>query len=220
MVIDWSATGNMLAGIGTCVGAGAVIYAAHKGADTFKEWRKQKHHERCMAVAEEVLTLAYKLKRAFEAIRSPAIFGGEMAVLTQTLVSNGLIQEGQEAPPSLTTAQAALSRVEYNRALFEALLDKIPVAKAVFGDAVADAMDIFWTQRAKVVSSAHAYGRDREPAAGSEAWERHRLWRERLENILWAGAEVDGEDEVSTAIDAAIQTLEAQLLPIIRNRGG
>jgi hypothetical protein len=208
----------MLAGIGTCVGAGAVIYAAHKGADTFKEWRKQKHHERCMAVAEEVLTLAYSLKRAFDAIRSPAIFGGEMAELIQSLRTNGLVEEGQEPPSSLTTAQAALSRVQYNRPLFEALLDKITVAKAVFGDDVANAMQVFWGQRVKVVTSAHAYASERQPPPGTDAWERYRERREKLENILWDGGDADGEDEVSTEIDRAVATLEAELLPIIRNK--
>lgn len=64
VAIDWSATGDMMAGLGGLIGAGAVIYAAPKAADTFSSWRKQKHHERCMIVAEDILTLAYKLSGA------------------------------------------------------------------------------------------------------------------------------------------------------------
>jgi hypothetical protein len=204
------------------VGAGAVIYAAHKGADTFKEWRKQKHHERCMAVAEDVLTLAYKLKRAFEGIRSPAIFAGEMSEVVRKLKDTGMIPEdATDANMSLTTAQAALSRVESNRHLFDALLEKIPVAKAIFGDDVANAMDVFWAQRAKVVSAAQSYARDQEPLpTGTKVWQRHLERRGRLEGILWSVGGADEVDDFAADLDNATARLEAALLPIIRNKAG
>jgi hypothetical protein len=219
MLIDWNATGSMLSGIGTLVGALAIIYAAHKGADTFRQWRKQKHHERCMAVAEDVLTLAYKLKRAFQAIRSPAIFGWEMSQLVQTLRENGQIQEGEEPGQLLITAQAALSRVDYNRPLFEALLDKLPVAKAILGDQVADWMDVLWKLRAKIVTSAQSYARyTRNLPTDSDAYRRQEERRERLEGILWEGGAVDEVDQIAIGVDEAITHLETELLPIIRDQ--
>lgn len=215
---DWSATGSMLSGIGTLVGAGAVIYAARKGADTFKQWRKQKHHERCMIVAEEVLTLAYKLKRAFQAIRSPAIFGGEMAQLTQTLRDSGAIRQDEEPGQLLTTAQAALFRVDQHRQLFETLLDKMPVAKAIFGDEVADLMDTFWRQRGKVVASAQSYARyTRDLPIDSDAYRRQEERRTRLEAVLWDGGAADDVDQFAVDVDQAVSRLEAKLLPIIRD---
>lgn len=209
----------MLTGIGTCSGAGAVLYAARKGADTFKQWRKQKHHERCMVVAEEVLTLTYKLKRAFEAIRSPAIFSWEMAELHQTLRENKLVAESEEPSQLLTTAQAALSRVAHNQTLFEALLDKEPVAKAILGDEVAGCMDVFWKQRAKIVSSAQSYARyAHDFPTDSEAFQRQQERREKLELILWDGGGIDDVDQFANDINEAVAELEAKLLPIIRDK--
>ena len=80
----------MLSGIGTIVGAGAVIYAAHKGSDTFKQWRRQKNEERRIDLAEQVLTLAYKLKRAIEGIRSPIMMANEIVEVEALLREQGL----------------------------------------------------------------------------------------------------------------------------------
>jgi hypothetical protein len=172
-----------------------------------------------MAVAEDVLTLAYKIQRAFQAIRSPAIFGGEMAQLVQTLRENQVVKEDEEPSQLLTTAQAALSRVEYNRPLFEALLDKMPVAKAVFGDEVAGQMEALWRQRAKIVSSAQSYARyDRDLPPDTEAFQRQQERRERLEAILWDGGGIDDVDHFANETDEAVAKLETQLSPIIRNK--
>ena len=208
----------MISGIGTALGAGAIVYAARKGADTFKQWRKQKHHERCMSLAEEVLTLVYKLKRAFEGIRSPAIFAGELAEIVQKLRESGLVDGDAEPDQLLTTAQAALSRTEFHRSLFDALLDNIPVAKAIFGDEVADQMNVFWSLRVRIVSAAHSYVRDRRQLpAGADHELRQRERRERNESILWSGGDENGVDQFELDLDGAINHLEAELLPILRN---
>ena len=216
-MIDWSATGSMIAGIGTSIGAGAVIYAAHKGADTFNEWRRQKHHERCISLAEEILTLTYKLKRAFEGIRSPAIFAGEMSEIAEKLRESGLIDREEEPDQLLTTAQAALSRTDFHRGLFDRLLDNIPVAKAIFGDQVADQMNVFWSLRVRITTAAHSYVRDRRSLpAGSDRQLRQQERRERNENILWAGGDENGIDQFEVDLVGAIAHLERFLLPILR----
>ena len=54
--IDWAATGTMLSGIGTLVGALAVIGAAIIGSHTFENWKRQKLAERNFELAERILT--------------------------------------------------------------------------------------------------------------------------------------------------------------------
>ena len=53
--IDWVATGTMLQGVGTLVGAVAVLVAAWFGKTTFEAWRRQQVAGRKLAQAERIL---------------------------------------------------------------------------------------------------------------------------------------------------------------------
>jgi hypothetical protein len=160
-LVDWDGTGSMLSGIGTIIGALAVIYAAHKGSDTFKQWRRQKNEERRIELAEQVLTLAYKLRRAIEGIRSPAMWGAEQGEVYDELRKNGVIND--QTPEGhkgiLATAQATMSRSNVHKPLWDALLDTMPTAKAVFGDDVEGALDEIWKQRNRIITAAQRYAR-------------------------------------------------------------
>jgi hypothetical protein len=218
--IDWAATGAMLSGWATLIGAFAVIYAAHKGSDTFKQWRRQKSEERRIELAEQVLTLAYKLRRAIEGIRSPAMFEPESSVVYEELRRNGVIDDNTPAGHRgiLATAQATLSRTNNNKPLWDSLLDTMPSAKAIFGDEVETALNLIWTQRNRIIVAAQRYARtihDRN-APTEDAMERQIMRNERTEAIIWAGAGENGEDEIAGIIDTSIQTLENALLPVIR----
>ena len=58
--IDWSATGEMLQGIGAILSTIFIFIGAILGANTFKNWRKQKLAERKIDYAERILITAYK----------------------------------------------------------------------------------------------------------------------------------------------------------------
>ena len=75
--IDWSATGSWMQAWAGIAGAGAVFYAAHRGAASFEQWLKQRQTERKIAAAERIMTFVYKAKRTFEAIRNAGSFGYE-----------------------------------------------------------------------------------------------------------------------------------------------
>jgi hypothetical protein len=68
----------MLQGFGTLIGAGAVIYAAKKGADTYESWKKQKVAERRRDQAERILTAVYKARRALRYVRGVMMWGHEL----------------------------------------------------------------------------------------------------------------------------------------------
>ncbi len=203
------------------LGALAVIYAAQRGTATFEQWRKQKNEERRIAVAEEVLTLAYKCKRAFEAIRSGGMLAGEALEMRAKLTEIGCVDE--ETSPGkegmLMTAQAALSRTYSYRDLFNSLLDASPVTRAILGNEVASDLDAFWMKRAELITAAQTYARmasDREIWEG-RALERQIARRERLEATLWGGEAPEYPDKFARTIDEIVDRMEARLLPVIRS---
>src|SRR4051794_33497183 len=88
MQIDWAATGAMLQGEGTLLGAVAVIVAAVVGGSTFKSWRRQEVAGRKLAQAERILEATYKARRALGYIRSPMMWGNELKVAEDALKEN------------------------------------------------------------------------------------------------------------------------------------
>ena len=219
--IDWAATGAMLSGLGSLAAAGAVVFAAKVGRSTFNDWKRQKNEGRRIDLAEELLALAYKLKRALSGIRSPVMLGGETTEMIEKLSENGLIddQTPDHVRSGLATAQATLSRAGHQRPLFENLLDTMPVAKAIFGEEIEKALETFLVQRAKIVTAAKTYGDFvRRPLPIDEKrMEKAMERREKIETIFWEGGNAEGVDEVADAIAGAIRTMEVRLLPIIRH---
>lgn len=219
--IDWAATGAMLSGWGSLAAAGAVIFAAKVGRSTFNDWKRQKNEGRRIDLAEQLLALAYKLKRAFAGIRSPGMLGWEIGEMEKKLTESGMIdaQTPHHIKSGLSTAQATLSRADHPKALFDELLDTMPVAKAIFGEDMEDALNTFFVQRAKIITAAQRYAdlirRDepRDERKLDALMER----REKTETIFWEGGNAEGVDEVADVIAGAIRTMEARLLPIIRH---
>jgi hypothetical protein len=219
--IDWAATGNMLSGIGTVAGSGAVLYAAYVGRQTFKGWKRQKIEERKIAVAEQILTLAYRLKRAFSGIRSPGMAGHESRACETKLREDGVIDEA--TPPGvvslLITAQGTLTRTTHFKPQFDALLDIMPVAKAIFGDDMETWLNVFWTQRSLVMVAAQSLARQgpNQVFRDQEHIDQVLRRRERDEERIWEGGGEDEVDHVANALSASIASMEAVLLPIIRD---
>lgn len=211
--IDWSATGDMLSGLGTIFGAGAVIFAARKGADTFSTWRRQKREERRMDLAEQILVCAYELKRSFKFIRSPVLFAGDIEALDRQLTESGLITAQSTNPEKQArrTAQAALNRVEHEQPKFDQALSLMPIGKAVFGQAVEEPLEAFWRMRNEVVASAQTYASIRvdDPNLQDFAHE--------LQAVLWDGSDAIREHTIAQRIETAIGSLESTLLPLIRD---
>lgn len=211
----------MLSGLGTVVGALAVFYAAHKGSDTFKQWRRQKGEERRIEVAEQILILSYKVKRALESIRSPMMLSGEVAKVEEKLRESGALDEstGEGKKGNLTTAQGALMRMDHYKDLWNSLLDITPVAKAIFGDEIEKQLNELWSQRSKIAVAANSYARlpSHDHARTPEQQAYQTQHRERLEQTLWFGGDESGVDAIEKAVGAAISKMETTLLPTIRS---
>jgi len=220
--MDWVATGSMLTGFGALIGAGAIIHATRKGADIFGHWQQQKNEHRRIALAEQGLARAYRLRRAIEAIRSSTITGAERSEIHRQLRDAGAIDDRTPdyARGYLTSAHAATSRADAYKALWDDLLGALPAMKAMFGDEIEATLDEFWTQRDRIIAAAERYARlarqSDSRVGGYEQEELFELQRD-IEATLWRNRDKREADAVAEAIDGAIAALERLLLPAIRS---
>jgi hypothetical protein len=204
--IDWAATGAWMQAWAGFANAAVIAFAAYKGAQTFQSWLKQRQTERRIAVAERILTFAYRAKDTFRSMRSPAIFGGEVTRAKEMLKDEDEYQNKPEGERKLMeTAQVMLSRVGKESALWHELFECLPLARAFFGDEVEGGLRSIWAQHSKIWASIHTYT------------DADRDFRRNCEADFWAYA---GDlrpqgDVVGKAVDAAVADIERVLLPVI-----
>lgn len=208
--VDWSATGTMIQGLGTLGGAVAVYAAARLGLSA---WRHQKLAERNRDQAEVVLHAAYNARRALRYLRSPFMSGSEEVAAREKLNADNptwrdsVIEEKQ---PRLIMAQAYYLRA--NRLLAERskLEDCLPMARALFGEALEGAIESLHRQFHVVLTYADAYVDDYN---GTD-----RDFTVKIRRAMFASnsRNVGGENEVSDAIEASIEIIERTCLPYLR----
>lgn len=205
MAIDWDATGSMLSGIGTLIGAGAVVGAAWVGRATFRSWKAQRVEERRMDAAERILTLAYRLRYAFNSVRGRGIFEFETKAAEEKLDANVSDWRSKEQGEQgrMTTAQVILNRLNSRREDWQEIWTLKPVALALFGSEVETSLHAFWTHYVAVEVSASGYAED----DGTD-----KDFSKSIRRDLFGGK----DDEVGPGVETAIASLEAQLLPILR----
>lgn len=209
-VIDWVAAGSWAQAVAGLSGAGAVIWAANKGAATFGTWLQQKQTERRIDVADRLLTLVYKLERTFPGIRSPATYGWESDAAREKLRADrpGFDNEPEDQRRRLEMAQVVITRVASQQAIWDELSAALPTAKAYFGDDFKNVLEGFWRAavRIRVAGLAYPDAPDRDRAS-------------RLEGDFWEewGEVAHGEDPVGAMVKAAVTQSEAVLVPILRS---
>lgn len=202
----WDATGSMMQGWAGFGGVIAVLYAAHKAADTFAAYRRQKQEDRRIDAAERILTLAYTLKRNIAAARSPMSSGSENHAATQQLQEldwyKGLDRNQQH---KAQIGQVALRRLQQYQSSWDQIFATMPVARAFFGEHIEAYLQSIWQQVVAINVSAEMYRDDQ----GRDLDFTHKLERD-----FWGHGGPD--DLISQKIDQAVAGLEAELLDVIR----
>lgn len=190
-------------------GAAAVFYAAHKAADTFQSYRRQKHEERRMDAAEAILTLAFKLRRIISSIRSPMTGGGELYEADKVLAEADWYKTMNENEKRRAqVGQAALQRISKHQADWDRIFEIMPVARALFGQEAENQLQRIWRQITAVSVAAQMYRDDR----GID-----QEFSEKLRRDLWEiGGDFAARDEVGREATEAVNALENLLLPVIR----
>ena len=208
--IDWAATGTMMHGVGTLGGAVAVYAAARMGLSA---WKHQKLAERNRDQAEVILHAAYNARRALGYLRSPWMSGGELAAAEEKVNSsepkwrNSIVEEKQKR---LITAQAYYMRANQLLDDRTKLEDCLPMARALFGEDLENAIETLHHQFHIVRTYADAYVDDYN---GTD-----RDFTVKIRRALFAANKrtAGEENEVSDAIDTSIATIEAICLPYLR----
>jgi len=205
----WDATGSMLQGWAGLAGAGAVVFAAAKAANTFQTYRRQKQEDRRMDSAERVLSRAYAVKRALAEVRSPFQSAAELERARQELAQNGHGENEINENMRLQTAQGILIRLRDRNACWQDAYDAIPTAKALFGDDIETNLIELVRGANRIRGAAHGY-------AGYNGNNPQQL--QTFEEIMWEGlgAEGEGLDAFDTQTNQRIAALELELLPILR----
>jgi len=208
--IDWAATGTMLQGVGTVIGAIAVYVAARIGSQTFRSWRRQKLTERHIEQSERILTATYKVRRGLSYIRSPAIWDYEINEAEYQLKENG---EWIETLDDIGKNRLATRKLYYNR-LNRTIEDRNrleecqPMARALFGEELESAIEQLNRQFWIVQTSVDARGRNDGRLDDA--------FRHKIECAIWEGYPSKEENEVDRVIAAQVKRIEDICVPVIR----
>ena len=208
--IDWAATGTMLQGIWTILGALSVGGAAWFGSRTFKAWRQQKLAERRIDQAERILTATYKVRRGLERVRSPMMMGHEFDAAEATLRDTGQWDEalGEAERRKLAEAQAYYMRLNSTSDDRRLLEECQPMARALFGEQLEKALETlnkqFWTVKVYVDANHH-------DKSGAD-----RAFRRKIESTIWTGYPSKEENEIDQTVDAQIKIIEDICVPVLR----
>jgi hypothetical protein len=203
----------MLQGLGTVVGAGAVIIAAKIGADTFQTWTRQKLAERRIEQAERILTAAYNARRALSYVRGMMVWAHELHAAEEKLKEDQkwatLTKDRQKR---LTMAQALFNRLNKTSDDQSALSQCLPMARALFGEGLEAVLEKlaqqFWMVQVDVEAYVDDEGHDKNFSAKI---------RRGMYDIQPHNGEVN---EISTSIAEAVAEIEATCLPILRGTEG
>lgn len=210
MSIDWSATGTMLQGWGTLIGALAVIYAAKKGADTFEGWKQQKVTERRLEQAERILTATYRGRRALAYVRGVMMWGHELSAAEEKLKESPTewSKYDEQKQRRLVTVQAYYNRLNRTKDEQQELDMCLPMARALFGEELEKAIEKlnhqFWIVQVDVDSYLDDNGQDQD-------------FTKKIRRGMYDVKARQGEtNELSDAIAGAVATIEAICLPALR----
>jgi hypothetical protein len=207
--IDWAATGAMLQGEGTLVGAAAVIVAAIIGGTSFKAWRRQEVVGRKLAQAERILEATYKARRALSYVRSPMMWGNELKAAEDALKEGDQWDRTFEPKQKrMVTTQAYFNRLNKTRDEQAALDACLPMARALFGEELEKAIESlhhqFWIVQVDAESYMNDEGEDRD-------------FTRKIRRGMYAVSPPEGEvNEVTEKVETAVATIEATCLPVLR----
>ncbi len=205
-VIDWGATGSMLQGVGTLIGAIAVVGGAYYAGEL---WKKQKIAERRFEIAERILTATYKGRSALSFVRSPMMWGHELSKAERKLEEDSAwgLQENKRKE-RLITAQAYYNRLSLTKDEQLALEESLPMAKALFNEKLENALQTlrrqFWLVQVNVDSHIDDGGHNPD-------------FTKKIRRGMYDVALRDGEkNEITEAISESVRIIEDICVPALK----
>lgn len=202
--------GGILQGLAAMLGAGAVIYAGYVGSNTFEKWRVQKLEERKIEEAEKIVVAAYSARRQLHYIRSPFIAPQESFDAEVQLREGGHeLDDDRVRSKRLITAQVYNNRLNASYEKVMALDERMPMARALFGDELEGALEKLGAQFNVIRSFIDAKALY-DPVSGDIAFEN------KMHSALTRGYPNDVDDQIARIVDEQIKTIENLCLPVFR----
>jgi hypothetical protein len=208
VAIDWSATGDMLAGIGAIAGAAAIVGAAWLGRLAIADYRNQKLADKEIDAAEAVLTAAYREEDALEGMRGRFMPAGELHASEEQLKELGLPLDGMSNSEKMAYVQRGVvyRRAEFFKNDFDAVFQAIPAARAYFGTEIVERLKALPRARNRILHSADFLPMMEKDSLRSDD---AAFWRGVRCDVF--GIPVDGVDTLSDEVKGAIVRLETKL---------
>lgn len=208
--IDWAATGTMIQGIGTLIGAIAVIIAAAIGGGTLRSWRRQQMLQRHMDLADRIFTAAVKAKQEINSVRSPWKDGSELHEAGKTLEANGLAKSSFSDAEwrRMESAQVSLDRINRCHSTWSDLEALKHSAYVHFGAEISEKIETILHQVHIIRVDALAY---------AEGFGDNQEFRKKLMNSLSWGRPTGEIDEMGKTIDDAVNGIEERFKPLLRD---
>lgn len=199
--ISWADTGDFLSGVGTLIGAVAVIYGATQG---FKQWRRQKLAERNMESADHILAAAFGARRAIESVRHSWMDGREhIAAREQLKDAPRYIAADQDKKHRLETAQAYINRLRESAKFQEALDECQTTTLAMLDEELTNAIKFFVRQFWFVQVYVEAYADITDP---------HEKFSRQIQAAMFQ-KQRDSDEEISVNVAQSMKTIEERCKP-------
>jgi hypothetical protein len=199
----------MLQGIGTILGALAVITAALVGGNTFRAWRRQQLVQRHMVLAERIMTAIFTAREDFAAARSPLMTGAELEAAEKELVANGFDFTKMELPQAdqLRRGQAYLTRVNRSIETWKELESSKASAYAFFGGDLPKQID-------RILRQVHVFRIDAQEYANDDGADAE--FSRSLRRTLSSSRGRGDSDDVAAEVEDAIAAIEERLRPFLQ----
>ena len=202
---DWDATGSMLSGVGTIVGAIAVLIAAHVARISINQFRTQKITERLVEHAERILTATYKAHYAIDHVRGRMLWAGELEVAEKKLRDvNAITGETDARDKRMISAQVYIDRLNRTNDDKALLVDVMPTARALWGKELEEEIQKlhhqFWCIECNATELVETDDRDRQVFL----------------RILLGGTCSKDDDELSLEVRRITSSIEEKCLPVLR----
>jgi hypothetical protein len=188
---DWlQGIGGMIEAIGVVIAAGAALWG-------IATWRRQLIGRRKVEIAEEGLVAAYRVREAFDFIRSPVVFEGEGDTRPEL--------EGEDNKTQLARRTAAVPIERINKAseAFAALSKSRLLFKAYFGPDAEKPFNDLFAARHEIVVAAQMLDETAQDRAKGLSVDRNQevQWR----RAIWSRSK---DDPITPNIDTAMAAIE------------
>jgi hypothetical protein len=204
---EWAAFGGVLSGVGTVIGALAVIVAAVLGSRTFETWRRQTLSQRRIEQAERILTATYKARRALGYVRNPMMWAHELnAAETHLEKQDFWATVDKDRKQKMISAQGYYNRLNAVMDERRAVEECLPMARALFGEQVEKALEQL-NHQFHLVNVAI----DMKDDGGDD-----REFQQMIRQDLTSGSLPGKPNKMNVLIEEQVKLIEDALVPVLR----